>query len=309
MSDNHTPARTPIRASDRLQDVFKRDDRLIDILASHSPHLAKLRHSPIRPIMARLTTVEQAAGICGVPAASLIRDLNRALGINSVPDDHGSIPGVTTTEDVAQLEEPVVTQSVAAQSVAAQSVSMPRPVFAIGSVIELDVRDDLRNGGEPFSKIMAAIAALQDTEVLHLRATFEPVPLFSVMEKRGLAHHAEQHGPDDWSVWFYRPNTHSAFHTQRPSEVETESMRDTSITRGTHEVWLDVRGLEPPEPMVRTLEALERLPADSALVQINVRVPQFLLPILHERGFNFEIDESESERVQVRIWRASSEPK
>lgn len=69
----------------------------------------------------------------------------------------------------------------------------------------------------------------------------------------------------------------------------------------------DLRGLEPPEPMVRTLVALEQLPGESVLVQINVRVPQFFLPILHERGFNFEIDESQSDQVQVRIWRASSQ--
>ncbi len=38
------------------------------------------------------------------------------------------------------------------------------------------------------------------------------------------------------------------------------------------EVWLDVRDMEPPEPLVRTLEALENLPAKSMLVQLNMRV-------------------------------------
>lgn len=184
--------------------------------------------------------------------------------------------------------------------------------------IELDVRDDLRNGREPFSRIMAAVAALGGAEVLHLRATFEPVPLFAVMEKRGFAHHAEQHGPEDWSVWFYRPealstdhaassDTHSAGEPAQPAAAQKELGGETSKTqeKRPEEVWLDVRGLEPPEPMVRTLEALEELPPESVLVQINVRVPQFLLPILRERGFDFEIDESHSDQVQVRIWRAS----
>ena len=68
---------------------------------------------------------------------------------------------------------------------------------------------------------------------------------------------------------------------------------------------LDVRGLEPPEPMVRTLAALEALPAGEALVQVNERVPQFLLPVLTERGFDYEIDASAADRVVVRIRRAS----
>ena len=70
--------------------------------------------------------------------------------------------------------------------------------------------------------------------------------------------------------------------------------------------WLDVRGLEPPQPMMRTLAALETLPAGHELVQVNVRVPQFLLPMLAERGFAFAVDESHADRVLVRIWRADA---
>jgi hypothetical protein len=55
--------------------------------------------------------------------------------------------------------------------------------------------------------------------------------------------------------------------------------------------------------MLRTLAALETLPPGHELLQINVRVPQFLLPILAERGFACEVDESSGDRVLVRIWR------
>jgi hypothetical protein len=49
--------------------------------------------------------------------------------------------------------------------------------------------------------------------------------------------------------------------------------------------YLVVRGFSPPEPMMRTLIGLETLPAGHAVVQINARVPQFLFPVLAERGF------------------------
>jgi len=78
------------------------------------------------------------------------------------------------------------------------ATSVP-PTFR-GQVVEVDVSDDLRNGREPFSKIMAATQALGAGEVLHLRATFEPVPLFRVMERQGFAHVARHNGPKDWSV-------------------------------------------------------------------------------------------------------------
>ena len=41
--------------------------------------------------------------------------------------------------------------------------------------------------------------------------------------------------------------------------------------------------------------------AGHTLVQINSRVPQFLLPVLVERGFAYVIDESQSDRVLVRM--------
>lgn len=54
-------------------------------------------------------------------------------------------------------------------------------------------------------------------------------------------------------------------------------------------VFLDNRGLEPPLPMVKTLEALERLPAGGCLKIHNDRVPLHLFPQLKERGANFEV--------------------
>ena len=54
---------------------------------------------------------------------------------------------------------------------------------------------------------------------------------------------------------------------------------------------------------MRTLAALETLGADQQLVQVNARVPQLLLPMLAERGYACEVDESHADRVLVRIWR------
>jgi uncharacterized protein (DUF2249 family) len=158
-------------------------------------------------------------------------------------------------------------------------------------IVDLDVREDLRQGREPFSRIMAARKSLPPGAVLRLRATLEPVPLYGVMERQGLTHWTEQLGPEDWRIWFHPP----ARQTSRGS-------CGTTMPRSAPEpVVLDVRDLEPPEPMVRTLQALEDLPRDGTLIQLNVRVPQFLLPQLDERGFSYEVHEEAPERVRLVI--------
>jgi TusA-related sulfurtransferase len=248
----------PVRAGDRVQDVLERDLSLVDVFVRHSPHFEKLRSATMRRTMARLVTVEHAARLAGVPTAALVRSLNRALGIADEAPPSGDPPAADEAHAVPDGRTEVL----------------------------LDLRADLRAGREPFSRIMSAVGALRDDEVLHLRAIFEPAPLYAVLGKRGLAHATRMHASDDWSVWCWRGDV------ALPSDVATV---------GEHV--LDVRGLEPPEPMRRTLAALETLPPGATLVQVNVRAPQFLLPILAERGFDYEIDESREDRVLVHIRR------
>ena len=170
-------------------------------------------------------------------------------------------------------------------------------------VVELDVREALRSGREPFSMIMEAREKVPEGGALSLRAIFEPVPLYGVMARHGFAHWTEKLSGDDWRVWFY-PEEGSG--SPEPSGSGASEGKTAAAEDAGEEdvVVLDVRGLEPPEPMVRTLEALEELPEDGTLVQINVRVPRFLLPQLEERGFAYEIREQEPDLVRVFIRRA-----
>ena len=55
---------------------------------------------------------------------------------------------------------------------------------------------------------------------------------------------------------------------------------------------LDLRGMEPPEPMVTVLRALESGDVDTALVGHFDREPIFLYPELEERGWSHELVES-----------------
>ena len=160
-----------------------------------------------------------------------------------------------------------------------------------GAQVHLDVREDIRRGQEPFARIMAAVKTLADDQALVLRAPFEPVPLYDVLGKRGFAHRTERHAADDWSVWFYRDAAARVEPTAAPA----------TPTPGRAVV--DVRGLEPPQPMVRVLEEIDRLGPEGELEVRHDRRPVFLYPQLDERGFTHETDEPEPGLVRVLIRR------
>lgn len=54
--------------------------------------------------------------------------------------------------------------------------------------------------GEPFGDIMAALAALSEEETLLLINSFEPEPLYEVLEQRGFEHETSNPAPDEWHV-------------------------------------------------------------------------------------------------------------
>ncbi|HEX6560362.1 MAG TPA: DUF2249 domain-containing protein [Longimicrobiales bacterium] len=159
---------------------------------------------------------------------------------------------------------------------------MPAAIAAMPAdgIADLDVRADLRNGVEPFSRIMEAVGNVQPGGVLRVRAIFEPAPLYAVLGRRGFMHWTERLADDDWRVWFY--------HGDANAQAEVKAAAATGDMPAEEDlVVLDVRGLEPPEPMVQTLSALETLPPGKSLLQINARVPQFLLAELDQRGFEY----------------------
>ncbi len=67
------------------------------------------------------------------------------------------------------------------------------------------------------------------------------------------------------------------------------------------EEFLDNRGLQPPEPMIRTLERLQELSAGDVLTIHNDRVPVYLLPQLLDRGATYEVEELADGSARVRI--------
>lgn len=158
---------------------------------------------------------------------------------------------------------------------------------------ELDVRPILRAGGEPFSAIMEAVNGLLTGQALRLLATFEPAPLYAVLARKGFDHAARKIDGGDWEVLFTPAATGTAHSPQNPS-VKPDAENGSAPGWPEPSRHLDNRDLDPPEPMVRTLAAVEELRPGEVLCSLLCREPVFLLPELDKRGHesrgNFEAD-------------------
>jgi len=71
----------------------------------------------------------------------------------------------------------------------------------------------------------------------------------------------------------------------------------------TTEIVLDVRGLEPPEPLVKVMDALETLPPGDTLRMVHNREPFPLYGILQEDGYQYRTETFADGRVEIVIWR------
>ena len=268
-----------ISAGTPLGRLLDQHPELVEVLAGYHPHFARLRNRLLRKVMAPRVTVAEAARMAGVPAENLLQVLADALGETIEPEETAGSRMATAGPE-------------------------PRPAPLTGltdaDVVRLDVREDIRRGDEPLARIMNAVKGLTSAQVLVVRAPFEPVPLYDVLRRRGFAHWTERHADDDWSVWFYRPDTATA----RP-HTEQAAPAGPSSPAAPRTVTIDVRGLEAPLPMVRVLEQLERLAADEQLEVIHERRPLFLYPLIVERGFVHETDEPRPGVVRILIRRTT----
>jgi uncharacterized protein (DUF2249 family) len=148
-------------------------------------------------------------------------------------------------------------------------------------IVTLDVREDIRGGRDPFARIMQAVAGLKGNERLRVIAPFKPVPLLGVMASQGFSHEAHPVNETDWEVLFSRGGE-TAPSPRAPARCACSA---------TPTVEVDARRLEPPQPMIKILEAVETLPEGAELLARTDRRPIHLYPHLEERGFTAETKE------------------
>jgi len=67
---------------------------------------------------------------------------------------------------------------------------------------------------------------------------------------------------------------------------------------------MDLKGLEPPQPMVRIMAALEESPKGHHLRALLDRKPVYLIPLIEEAGHSYTISQRDPETWVLLITKA-----
>lgn len=163
--------------------------------------------------------------------------------------------------------------------------------FSKEKMVDLDVRAEVDSGRDPFKTIMTAVGGLKEGEVLHLINHFEPVPLYTVMKMKGFDHSTEcKNGV--WHIYFFRAGEGTA-ESPKPEEGSRKGEQKT--------IEIDVRGLEPPEPMVRIIETLPQVDQSTVLLVHHHREPMMLYDKLEHLGYEASTEKVSEGYYRVRI--------
>jgi uncharacterized protein (DUF2249 family) len=143
----------------------------------------------------------------------------------------------------------------------------------------LDVRPILAAGREPLATILEAKQNLQPGQDLHLIAPFAPKPLYALFEADGFSVQQEMQQDGSWKIVFHRGNS-------------TDEITE-----------LDLRFLEPPAPLQKSLEALAKLQREQLLVLHTRFKPVHLIEQMDEAAFDYDCEEKESNHWVTHLWR------
>ena len=266
-----------VTAETTIARALAADPDLVDRLVAFNPVFRKLRNPILRRTMARLASFADAARVAGVPLQAL---LDVANGTHAETPPNASPRGAGV------------------QAVVAPAAPNWVETFDRAVAVSLDVRPLLSSGEDPFAKIMSVVAKFAPGAVLVLDAPFDPAPLRRVLAGKGFSDHAECLAPDHWRVYFLK--SQAGAHPAAPSASAAPR-----VWRETGTAHIDVRGLNPPEPMLAILRLLEEPDCSASVIVHHEREPVFLYPELAERGWRHEIVAGEPGEVRLRLTRAA----
>ena len=118
-------------------------------------------------------------------------------------------------------------------------------------------------------------------------------PLYAVLAQRGYSHQSQPTPAGDFKVLFTRSPADLPKPEFTPAPAQRPPGSEPRACTGIPVIEVDARGLEPPQPLVKILEALATLPEGARLRARTDRRPMHLYAQLEERGFVGESEEQE----------------
>jgi len=269
-----------ISANTKISELIKANPDCIEAIVSINKHFEKLRNPILRKILASRVTIADASKIGGCKVEDFFKKL---LPLGFVVAN-GTIQ---TSSESANLQHPAFMKNTTPEN-----------------TTTLDVRAELASGRDPFQKIMQTLAAMPPENTLLIINTFEPVPLINILNKKGFEHYTEE--GENKTTYTYLKNSGAANITKPDILSSQHSKGDFKTVAGKYTnktIFVDVRNLEMPLPMITILRELESLPQDYALFVNHKKIPQFLFPELVEKNFDWLIDEVSEGDVKLLIFK------
>ena len=155
--------RVPIAPSTKVADLLDSWPELEAVLVAQAPAFRRLRNPVLRRTVARVATLEQAAGVGGVAVRDLVAALRRAAGLGEA-------------DGPADLDA-----GLPAEAQAPPDWLDPSRVFA-----SVDADALLDAGQVPLGPITERARALAPGEILRVDSAFRPAPLVDALAKQGL---------------------------------------------------------------------------------------------------------------------------
>ena len=177
----------------KIYDIVKKYPQLMDVLVEQSPKFVKLKNKVLFNTMAKIATIEDAANIGKIPVEQLVHSLNQSIN-----------PTHTVNDKDPRVEK--VKQEKSAQEQGTGEVIK----WGAGSDPD-NQRDfnhdnfpvvDVRKIEDPFQDIMNVVKQIKHGEGFWLIQSFEPIPLYKVMETKGFSYTTHKKSEEEYHVLF-----------------------------------------------------------------------------------------------------------
>lgn len=167
---------TPEVKVGELLDVYP---QLESVLIELAPPFAKLKNPVLRKTVARVTSLQQAARVAGIPVSEIVNRLRKEVG---------------DEERLADVP------------LSAQGTAEPPPWFSPDRIAaSLDVRPILDRGEKPLNEVLGHFRTLPAGRIFELTAPLLPAPLIDMGKQRELMVWSKQESAELFRVYFYRP--------------------------------------------------------------------------------------------------------
>jgi hypothetical protein len=172
--------RVPIAPSTKVADLLDSWPELEETLVAQAPAFRRLKNPVLRRTVARVATLEQAAGVGGVAVRDLVSALRRAAGMS---------------------------EEAALDPQASPKPGSPAPPdwldpTRVAVVVDADALLDA--GRVPLAVVNEKARALAPGEVLRVDSGFRPVPLVEALEKQGFLSFVRQGTPGRFETYLTR---------------------------------------------------------------------------------------------------------